>query len=346
MFVVNLNGRLIFRKMTKKIKLLLIIVFVALIAVLGSWLYYQSEQLKNRADSLLKYGNAKDALAFYKRAQSTFPLRFDLANNISGTKLIIKSNQDYNRITELAELQEPPPLTNLPSTIVAPNELFIPILMYHHIRINPMPGNPVWAALNVSPDQLDQQLSYLSTHNYHAITLDELSDALDGKISLPPNPIVLTFDDGYRNFYENAFPLLKKYHMKAVQFVITQVLGIPAYLTWDQIIEMDKSGLVEIGAHTRHHPNLPDLSQKEIVDEIKGSKLDLEKRLKKPVHWFAYPYGSYSPFIIQTVRDAGFKGAASTVYGTNQSKDNLYLFPRIMIDGRFSVDNIARRIKQ
>lgn len=332
-------------KLKKDIKIVLFL-FASLIIVGGSWFYYQSSLLKKQADDLIKFGKAAEAMQLYEKAQKIFPLRTDIADDIEGAKLILSSNNDYGNITDFAELQIPPPLSNLPAIVLAPNELFVPVFMYHHIRINPRPNDPVWAALNVSPDQLDQQLFYLNAHNYHTITLDELSDVLDGKISLPKNSIILTFDDGYRNFYENAFPLLKKYHMKAVQFVITQVVGIPAYLTWDQIIEMDKSGLVEIGAHTRHHPNLPDLSAVDIVDEIKGSKIDLEQHLKHQVNWFAYPYGSYSPFIIQTVKDAGFKGAASTVYGTNQSKDNLYLFPRIMIDGRFSVDNIAKRIQQ
>src|SRR5258708_31668204 len=179
--------------------------------------------------------------------------------------------------------------------------------MYHQIRVNPNPSDPVLAALSVTPQQLEQQLAYFKNHNFQTITLDELSDALDGKISLPINPIILSFDDGYRNFYENAFPLLKKYNSKAVQFVITGVADNKPYLTWNEITEMDKSGLVEFGAHTRHHPNLPDIPRATIVDEIKGSKLDLEQHLKKRVNWFAYPYGSYSEFIMQTVRDAGFK---------------------------------------
>ena len=316
------------------------------IALICLRFYYQIELLKEQSDTLIKAGQQAESIVFYKKAQSVFPLRWDIKDDIAGAQLILQSKTDYDSITDFAEIQTPPPLSNLPVIHLAPHELFVPVLMYHHIEINPRPSDPVYAALFVSPDQLDQQLSYLSTHNYHAITLDELSDALDGKISLPQNPIVLTFDDGYRSFYDNAFPLLKKYNIKAVQFVITQVEDAPAYLTWDQIIELDKSGLVEIGAHTRHHPNLPDLSQAAIRDEIKGSKDDIEQHIKHPVNWFAYPYGSYSSFIIQTVKDAGFKGAASTVYGTNQNKDDLYLFPRIMVDGRFSLDNIARRIQQ
>lgn len=330
----------------KKQKRLLKVLALFSLVVIGFWFYYQSDILKKQADALMELGQPAEAIVFYKKAQSVFPLRWDIKDDIAGAQLVLQSKNDYSSITDFAEIQTPPPLSNLPPTQLAPNELFVPVLMYHHIEVNPRPNDPVYSALFVSPDQLDQQLSYLSSHNYHAIKLDELSNALDGKETLPKNPIVLTFDDGYRSFYDNAFPLLKKYHMKAVQFVITQVDGAHEYLTWDQIIEMDKSGFVEFGAHTRHHPNLPDLSKLAIIDEIKGSKNDLEQHVKHRINWFAYPYGSYSTFIMKAVKDAGFKGAASTVYGAAQSKDNLYLFPRIMVDGRFNLDNIARRIQQ
>lgn len=299
-----------------------------------------------QADTFLKENNPQEAIILYKKAQRIFPFRWDISDDIAGAQLILQSKTAYDSITAFAEYQEIPPLSSLSRVALAPNELFVPALMYHHIETNPLPNNPLYAALYVSPDQLDQQLAYLVSHNYHTITLTQLLNALNRKISLPSHPIILTFDDGYRSFYQNAFPLLKKYHMFATEFVITQVIDDPAYLTWHQIIEMDRSGFVEIGAHTRHHPNLPDLSQASIIDEVKGSKNDLEQRLKHPINWFAYPYGSYSPFIIQTAKDAGFLGAAATIYGTNQSKDNLYLFPRIMVDGRFTLDNIAQRIQQ
>ncbi|HEV2339902.1 MAG TPA: polysaccharide deacetylase family protein [Patescibacteria group bacterium] len=316
------------------------------IATLCLQMYRQSELLKNQGDALIKLNQPAEAIVFYKKAQSVFPLRSDLADDIAGAQLILQSKNDYESITDFSEIQTPPPLTNLPSVQLAPNELFVPVLMYHHIEINPRPNDPLYASLFVSPSQLDQQLAYFSTNNFHAITLDDMANALDNKETLPPNPIVLSFDDGYQSFYDNAYPLLQKYHMKAIEFVITQVEGAPAYLSWNEIKQMDQSGLVEFGAHTRHHPNLPDLSQAAIIDEIQGSKNDLEQHLNHPVNWFAYPYGSYSSFIIQTVKDAGFKGAASTIYGASQSKDNAYLFPRIMVDGRFSIDNIAKRIQE
>jgi len=330
----------------RKQKNIVIYALVGIIIILGSYLYYLSNLKKEEADAMLLSGNAPQAIQLYKKAEDIFPIR-SLKADIAGARLVLQSRRDYNNINDFAEIQIPPPLATLPTSAqLAPNELFVPILMYHHIEINPRPNDTVYAALYVSPIQLDQQLAYFAAHGINPITFDDLMLALDGKETLPPNPIILTFDDGYQSFYDNAFPLLKKYHMKAVQFVITQVETAPAYLNWNEIIELDKSGLVEIGAHTRNHPNLPDLSQAAIIDEIRGSKKDIETHLGHTIHWFAYPYGSYNSFIIQEVKNVGFLGAASTIYGTNQSKENMFLAPRIMADGRFSLDNIARRIQK
>lgn len=325
--------------------LLALVLFLTILV--GVSRYQQSSLLKKEGDELLKYGQSAEAIGLYQKAKTVFPLRGDLDAAVAGAKLVEESNRDYGEVVDVfAELQQPPPLTGLTFPQLAPNEVFVPILMYHHIRINPRPGDRVWAILNVSPSQLDSQFSYLSGHNFHPISFGQLLDALDRKASLPENPIILSFDDGYRNFYEAAFPLLKKYHFKATEFVITGVVDLPSYLTWAEIAEMDKSGLVEFGAHTRHHPNLPELSSEAVVNEIAGSKADLEQRLHKTVDLFAYPYGSYNDFILRAVREAGFRAAASTIYGVNQNKDNLYLSPRIMVDGRFSLEELARRIQR
>ncbi|HSX19412.1 MAG TPA: polysaccharide deacetylase family protein [Candidatus Saccharimonadales bacterium] len=304
--------------------------------------------IRKQGDAAVQNGNTEEAIVAYERAHDAFPLRQDIVRDLEGARLIFQSDLDYGQIYDIkSDIQEQPPVSQLPQAIqLKPNELYVPILMYHHIRINPKPGDPVWAALNVTAEQLDAQLQFLSTNNFHTITLDDLNGALNGKETLPENPIILTFDDGYRTFYDNAFPLLKKYNMKATEFVITQAVDASAYLTWDQILEIDKSDLVQFEAHSRHHPNLPSLSQASIIDEIRGSKEDLESHLKKPANWFAYPYGSYNDFVVKTVRDANYTGAVSTIYGSVQSSNNLFLLNRIMVDGRYSVNDLEKRIKR
>ncbi len=308
--------------------------------------YNQSTNFKNQGDLLVKQGRVGEAIILYNKARSIFPLRSDVTDNLEAANLILQSDLTYETISDLdfAEVQIAPDLPAIGA--LQPNEVFVPILMYHHIDVNPKPEDPVWASLFVTSDQLNSQLEYLTAHGYTSITLDELYAALNNKATLPKQPIVLTFDDGYRTFYTNAYPLLKKYNVKATEFVITQVEGAPAYLTWDQILEMDKSGLVRFGAHTRHHPNLPDLSQTSIINEVQGSKSDLEDHLKKEITWFAYPYGGYTNSVVEVVRNAGFKGAVSTIYGAGQSSSKLYIEPRIMVDGRYSLANFIARIQK
>lgn len=331
----------------KRRSLRLLCIFVIFLGgVVISVAYLVSNNLKTEADQLVKEGQVGEAITLYDKAHSIFPLRQDIVSDLRGAKLIMQSDLDYGRISDIdyAEVQAVPPLTALPSLL--PNEIFVPILMYHHIEVNPRPKDPIWASLFVTPEQLDSQLKYFSTNGYNIISLDELHQALVDNKSLPEKSIVLTFDDGYKSFYTNAFPLLKKYNLKATEFVITQVETAPAYFSWDEISQMDKSGLIQFGAHTRHHPNLPGLSQSAIVNEIMGSKNDLEQHLKKPITWFAYPYGSYNNFIVQTVRNSGFVGAVSTVYGAGQSRDKLFLEPRIMVDGRYTLFELIDRIKK
>lgn len=311
-------------------------------------LYFKSNDLENKGDELVKEVKLEEALVYYKEAFDTFPLKRNLLDDISATQLRINSDLEYSQIVDqtYAEVQEAPPLEALPPVHIKAGQFFVPILMYHHIRVNPRPQDPVWVNLNVTSEQLDQQLNYLATHNYHVITLDDLYSAINNGIALPQNPIVLSFDDGYRNFFDNAYPILKKYNMKAIEFVITGVEGTNSYLSWDQIKEMDKSGLIEFGAHTQHHPNLPDLSQTSINQEITQSKADLENQLGKPTKWFAYPYGSYNNYILSEVQKAGYLGAVSTIYGGVQSKNNLYLLQRIGVSGGFTIDDLTRRISK
>lgn len=321
-----------------------VIFFLGLLILFGGWRYGESNNLISQGNTALKEGNPEEAVLLFLRARDTFPLRFDVNDDLKGARLILESDAQYGNVYQISEqVQEVPPGV-VSHVALKPNEYWVPILMYHHIRVNPRPRDPVWAALNVTSEQLDSQLNYLMMHGYHAITLDELTEVLAGRATLPDNPVILTFDDGYQTFYDNAFPILQKYHMKAVSFVITGVLTNAAYMTWDEVTKIDKSGLVQFAAHTRQHPSLVYLSPSSLLDEIKGSKDDLEAHLHKPIRWFAYPYGSYNDQVVKVVKDAGFVGAVSTIYGAVQSGDKIYLLPRIMVDGRFTLDNVVQRL--
>ena len=126
----------------------------------------------------------------------------------------------------------------------------IPVLMLHYVENVKDKGDTIRISLNDPPSLLESQIKTLVDAGYTFITPSDLADILDG-IKLPPDkPIVLSFDDGHRDFYTDAFPILKKYNVKSVIYVITGFLGQPDFLTNDELKEISESGLVEIGAHT------------------------------------------------------------------------------------------------
>src|SRR5262249_23261713 len=155
----------------------------------------------------------------------------------------------------------------------------IPILMYHHIAAPPNTHNQRESSLDVPPAQLEAELAYFQSAGYTTITLDELTAALREGAPLPTKPLILTFDDGYGDFYTAAFPLLKRYNAKATIYIISERVGKPGYLTWDELRELATSPLITVGAHTRTHPQLAKQSAARVREELDGSKTDLESHL-------------------------------------------------------------------
>jgi peptidoglycan/xylan/chitin deacetylase (PgdA/CDA1 family) len=182
---------------------------------------------------------------------------------------------------------------------------------------------------SVRPYVCEWQIKELCAREYMSYFVREIPLLLDGTLVPASKRIVLTFDDGYEDFYTEVFPLLQKYQVKATLFVINDFLGKPGYLTGEQVKEIAASGLVEIGAHTMHHQNLTYLSLKDAEAEIEQSKEGLEALLATPVQSFAYPYGRYSRRIVPLVRDAGFTAAVGTDFGYWQSPENLFTLKRI-----------------
>lgn len=188
-------------------------------------------------------------------------------------------------------------------------------------------------SLSVSPEDFDRQMKYLVDHHFHAITPQEMYAALIEGAVLPENPVLITLDDGYLDNYTNAYPILKKYGLKATIFVITGFMdrGQPGYFTWGQAAEMEASGLINIESHTVTHSSLTDLSEEQIEREIKTSKADIERRLGKQVDFLAYPTGTYNLHIAAIVKEAGYKGAFTVHYGNVDQASNLFALERVPV---------------
>lgn len=217
---------------------------------------------------------------------------------------------------------------------VLPKEIRVPILMYHYVEYVKDKGDTIRQGLDITPYTFEEEIKTLMDAGYTFMTNAEVADALSGKITLPRKPIVLTFDDGYRDFYTDVYPILKKYRVKATAYIITGFLGYPNNMSAAQVAEIAGDGLVEIGAHTVNHAWLKGLPPQKLSYEVNHSKKTLEELTGKPVVSFAYPYGAYDVPVIQAVADAGFTSAVSTMPCVDQYQIHRYFLCRLRSGGR------------
>ena len=205
----------------------------------------------------------------------------------------------------------------------------IPVLNYHHIsEVN---GN----ALILFPEQFEAQMKYLAEEGYTTITPTELLDSWENGTPLPPKPIIITFDDGYKDNYTEAYPILKKYNLKATIFLVTGVVSAyPSYLTWEDVNEMQSSGLINFESHTITHSKLNEItSLDDLWAELLGSREIIESHTKAPVTFIAYPYGSVNERIAELTKAAGYRAAFLVDFGLTSPADNRYDLKRIPIFG-------------
>ena len=205
------------------------------------------------------------------------------------------------------------------------------VLNYHQVNNN---FNPLAVPVNAFADQMN----YLVDSGYIAITPDELASGLAGEISLPEKPVMITFDDGYIDNYTNAFPILRALGLRATVFMVPGFVGKPQYMNWEQLKEMEKSG-INVQSHTMNHMKLEELPDDEIRNELLNSKLALEENLGHPVEFLAYPTGTYNLHIAGIARDAGYKGAFTVKYGNVDLGSNMYALERVPI---FQTENTMK----
>lgn len=194
----------------------------------------------------------------------------------------------------------------------------MPVLMYHHIRDFNDDNDKIGTNLSVSPDEFASQLDLIKQRGYTTVTFGDLEAG-----NLPDKPIILTFDDGYENFYQYAFPELKKRGMKAVAYIITGKIGTEEYMTSDQIKEI-ASNNIEIGSHTISHPDLSKASPEKAKNEIVESKQKLEVFVGRVIS-FCYPAGKFSSETEALVKEAGYNFAVTTKSGITKFDDRTEL---------------------
>lgn len=225
-------------------------------------------------------------------------------------------------------------------------EIKVPILMYHLIAVSP-PGTPsTERRLTVHPADFARQMRWLKQHGYRTVTQRELFEALFQGRRLGPKPILITFDDGYRDLYVNASPVLARLGMRATAYVISSRLknGYPLILTWRLLRQLPSRG-IEIGSHTATHVDLTSLSDQEAARELVQSRLAIERRLRRPVQWLAYPFGDYDARIERLVRQAGYVLAVTTEGGSVQSARRPLALRRLQVLDSTGVAGLAAMLE-
>ncbi len=216
--------------------------------------------------------------------------------------------------------------------------LSVPILMYHYISVPPEGSHQYRVGNSLPPETFIEHLDYLQAEGYTTIYLKDLISYLaTGVPELPEKPIILTFDDGYEDVYLNAFPALLERDRVATFFIITDFATEAAendayelYADWKQLAEMAAAGM-EIGSHSRNHPNLAGKDLDYLVWQALGSQENIEANIGYHPHILSYPAGSYDAFVIDVFRSAHFWGAVTTKQGVDQDSDHIFELKRIRI---------------
>ncbi len=227
----------------------------------------------------------------------------------------------------------------------------VPILLYHRVSDDPAPGLEHYC---VSPANFRRQMAWLQAGGYETILLDTLVDHYTSAAALPARPVVITFDDGYRDNLDNAYPVLESLSLRAIIFLVAGAVGRkagwdaafgapPSLLSWPEIRMMAK-GPITFGAHTINHPHLCQITAQDAWNEISGARTILEDGLGHEVSSFAYPYSDFSEEVRGFVARAGYRAACSSIWGLSTSADDVYALRRLIVGGGDSLESFARKV--
>ncbi|KAA0085845.1 polysaccharide deacetylase family protein [Mycolicibacterium sp. P9-64] len=213
----------------------------------------------------------------------------------------------------------------------------VPILMYHAVAEHPSAASK---RLSVSPDSFEEQVAFLVEHGFTGMTFSDLADAFETSKALPKRPVVITFDDGYADFANAALPVLQRYDCPATVFVTSGWIadagpyagGTPLdkMMTWAQVRDVAQAG-IEIGAHSHSHPELDQLADAALWEELRVSRVLLEDCIGTPVRALAYPFGYTTPRVRLAARAARYRCAAAVRNVRASAFDDIFMLPRLTI---------------
>ena len=203
----------------------------------------------------------------------------------------------------------------------------LPILTYHSIDYTADAKD----RLTVSPENFARQMKYLRDFSYNVIPLEKAVWYIANKKRPPRKTVAITMDDGYRNNYTNAYPAMKKYNIPVTIFVITGKIGRPAFMDWDEVGELARSGVVDIESHTKSHKWITGLDDGALKDELEDSKKIIEENTGREVKFICYPMGGYDGRVKEAAKAAGYKAGFATKPTRFAPNYDVYEIKRIRI---------------
>jgi len=222
----------------------------------------------------------------------------------------------------------------LPQVAPAARKPYVAVLVWHDV----LPEKQVWFDTTLAT--FKAQLAAIKSGGFHVVSLQDLADHLIKGAPLPERPLVITFDDNNRGLYRYAFPLLKRYGYPATLFVHTDYVGVTTskeHSSWDELTEMQRSGLITVQSLTASHPaDIRKLSDADILKELRNSRAGIARRLGKPVYAFVYPEDNYDARTAQLVAQAGYRLAFTEDWGNAGASPNLLMIHRYSILKRFA----------
>jgi peptidoglycan/xylan/chitin deacetylase (PgdA/CDA1 family) len=242
------------------------------------------------------------------------------------------------RLDRLATLYIADPLRRL---VGGENQQRLPILMYHSICENRSNNVHPYYVTETSPETFEAHMKYLHEEGYSSISPEELLNVLNSSRPNRQKLVVITFDDGYRNFYTRAFPILSKYNMRATVYLPTAYINNQAQsflgkkcLTWTQARELQDGGIF-FGSHTVTHSRLRHMASADLERELRESKDTIENELGTAVTSFAYPFAFPEEDRIFThtlqvlLEKNGYQNGVSTIIGSVHSNSDKFFLKRL-----------------
>lgn len=323
----------------------------------GQTYYYFLTALDRNGKEILSYPHGGDIpydypVRRYGDYMAVVPRIYDTFNSLAALHMdnpykgwVIREFNGVSKVTPFQALMIPlKPIA--PGGLTPKGYRVVPILTYHSLSLTRSNN------MTVRVTDFERQMAFLKRNRYQVITLDQAADFLEHKGGIPEKSVVITFDDGWLTTYKFALPILKKYGFPATLFVYTDLVGSNRLaLTWKQVRELEKGGVIDVQCHSKTHRNLqmkPNENLKSYLaaleSELIKSRETLKRKIGKECQYLAYPYGATNHLVAAMAQKAGYRAAFTVRRGSNPFFSDNYRIRRSMIFGSLTLKEFKQNL--